>query len=210
MRTIDRNYLIALALFGNGGNHKDAATSGRQLLVDAVDAKLNLWGVNPTSPIQRKPDRDRLASMSLSFSIGSRVVNAVKHPSEFPQPTKPTKATPELLQRYESRVKGWESMQSNAQSDVAFIQSLAATLGLTEVAPQAVVDAESEYADNTQEPTLADVVGRTNAAILADHPSPKLDTVQAVKDAIASGFDLTDVDGIGPKKAIQIKELIGL
>jgi len=205
MRTIDRNYLIALTLFGNGGSSKFTIDSGRQSLIDAVDAKLAEWNLTPSTAIGRKPEYESLATMSMSFSTGVKVIRSVRHPSEFPEPTKPTKASAELLQRYESRLKGWESMRANAQTDVEFIRSLAATLGLSGVSPVA------ELASNDPPPpTLESVVGRSNAVMLADHPGPNLDTVQAVRDAVASGFDLTKVDGIGPKKAAQIKELIGL
>ncbi len=108
-------------------------------------------------------------------------------------------------------------MLSSARSDVAFIQSLAATLGMSELPPAAIgTDATPEVIPEVAEdevatpPTLEQVVGRTNAAMLKEFHSRKLDTVQAVIDAVAGGFDLTDVDGIGPKKATQIKELIGL
>lgn len=221
MRINDRNYLIALALFGNGGSHKAAKDSGRNLLIDAVEAKLKQWDANPSNPIHRMPVHEPLASMSLSFSIGASLVRRINHPSDFPQPTKPSKATAELLQRYDSRLKGWLSMKANAQRDVDLVQSLAATLGLTEVPPASehpdVVDAVIDVVPTLESvvvvdvvPTLESVVGRSNATMLIEHPGMSLNTVQSVKDAVLNGFDLTEVDGIGPVKANQIEDLIGL
>lgn len=222
MRSQDRKYLINLLSV-------DLDPKGRESLRLAIFDKLQHWGVDPAGTLDISGSDRRI---NASFSTGCRIVQSVLHPREILPPKKPHKNHPALLQRHETRLKEWQAARERAADDVAFVQAIAAMLGLPPVidpplqdavAGDAVVDSgtdvtssdEPNVTDDTaaveaDERLLKDVIGVFEARCFESESidGEPVVTVGQLRRWIAAGNAIIDAVGIGPVKAAKIAEQI--